>query len=132
MNRYKITLKRIIAFGLAVCLLFSVFTPVQAQAATKTTVVTFKGRSDANGKKYTVKVTFDKKSGEATKVTFKKGKKSKTFSNISSPGNDPSVYWSDDMSFCMCIWYQGNDWTVKHVQKIVVTDPTYSGTYKKK
>ncbi len=128
----KTTFRRIIAFGLAVCLLLSVFTPVQAQAAGRTTVVTFKGKSDVNGKKYTVKVTFDKKSGEATKVTFKKGKKSKTFSDISSPGNDPSVYWSDDMNFCMCIWYQGDVWTVKHVQKIVVTDPTYSGTYKKK
>ena len=128
----KITFKRIIAFGLAVCLLLSVFTPIQVQAAGKTTVVTFKGKSDVNGKKYTVKVTFDKKSGEATKVTFKKGKKSKTFSNISSPGNDPSVYWSDDMSFCMCIWYKNENWTIKNAYKIVVTDPTYSGTYKRK
>ncbi len=128
----KTTFRRIIAFGLAVCLLLSVFTPVQAQAAGRTTVVTLKGKSDVNGKKYTVKVTFDKKSGEATKVTFKRGKKSKTFSDISTLGNDPSVYWSDDMNFCMCIWYQGDLWTVKHVQKIVVTDPIYSGTYKKK
>ena len=128
----KITFKRIIAFGLAVCLLLSVFTPMQVQAAGKTTVVTFKGKSDVNGKKYTVKVTFDKKSGEATKVTFKKGKKSKTFSNISSPGNDPSVYWSDDMSFCMCIWYKNENWTIKNAYKIIVTDPTYSGTYKRK
>ena len=132
MSRYKIILKRITAFAVVLCLLIGVFAPEPVMAAGNTTVVTFKGRSDVNGKRYTVKVTFDKKSGEATKVTFKKGKKSKTFSDISSPGNDPSVYWSDDMNFCMCIWYQGDVWTVEHVQKIVVTDPTYSGTYKKK
>lgn len=132
MSRYKIILKRITAFAVVLCLLIGVFAPEPVMAAGNTTVVTFKGRSDVDGKKYTAKVTFDKKSGEAVKVTFKKGKKSKTFSDISSPGNDPSVYWSDDMNFCMCIWYQGDVWTVEHVQKIVVTDPTYSGTYKKK
>lgn len=132
MSRYKIILKRITAFAVVLCLLIGVFAPEPVMAAGNTTVVTFKGRSDVDGKKYTAKVTFDKKSGEAVKVTFKKGKKSKTFSDISSPGNDPSVYWSDDMNFCMCIWYQGDVWTVEHVQKIVVTDPTYSGTYKRK
>ena len=132
MSRYKIILKRIIAFAVVLCLLIGVFTPEPVMAAGKTTVVTFKGRSDVDKKKYTVKVTFDKKSGEAVKVTFKKGKKSKTFSDISSPGNDPSVYWSDDMSFCMCIWYKNENWTIKNAYKIVVTDATYSGTYKRK
>ena len=132
MNKVKDMLKKIAIFGMIFCLLAGVFQTNQIMAAGKTTVVTLKGKSDVNGKKYTVKVTFDKKSGKATKVKFISGKKSKTISKISTPGNDPSVYWSDDMSFSMCIWYKNNNWTVKNISKIIVTDPKYSGTYVKK
>lgn len=125
----KDLMKKLIVFGMIMCLVLGTFPNVQAMAG-NTKVVTFKGKADT-GKKYTVKVTFDKKTGKAKKVQFISGKKTKTFSDISTPGNDPSVYWSGDMSFCMCIWYKGNTWTVKHINKIVVTHDKYSGEYKK-
>ncbi len=132
MKNWKHVLKRVLVLSMALVLIAGIFQPETAMAAKKRTVVTFQGKTDNGGKKCTVKVTFDKKSGDAVKVKFKCGKKTKIVSKISSPGNDPSVYWSDDMSFSMCIWYKNEDWTIKNANKIVVTDNDYSGTYKRK
>jgi hypothetical protein len=93
----------------------------------KTQTVTCQGKSDS-GKKYKVTMKFNKE-GDMTKITFTNGKKKKSFSKFTRV-NDPSVYWTEDVSLSFCLYYTKSG----KVSKVIVSDNAgkYTGTYKKK
>lgn len=93
----------------------------------KTQTITCQGKSES-GKKYKVKMKFDSE-GNMTKITFTNGKHKKSFSNFVRV-NDPSVYWTEDVSVSFCLYYTKSG----KISKVIVTDASgkYTGTYKKK
>lgn len=122
----KFMKKTVLILTLLVVVIAGVLESPTMFVSAKAKTVTCQGKSDG-GKKYKVTMKFNKK-GDMTKITFTNGKNKKSFSKFTRV-NDPSVYWTEDVSVSFCLYYTKSG----KISKVIVTDDSgkYTGTYKK-